>query len=120
MERKTNLEVLRIISMVMIIAHHYALHSGFDFLSNITINQVIVHILTLFGKVGVALFILISGYFYDKSNFTVKKFISLILKVWIYSALGIILGIIVNDNRINPISIIRSIVPVITRTLLVC
>ncbi len=32
-ERKSSIELLRIISMLLIIAHHYACHGGFDFIN---------------------------------------------------------------------------------------
>lgn len=63
----------------------------------------------MFGKVGVCLFIIISGYFYNKSNFKIKKIITLILKVGAYSILGLIIGILINSDKLNVINIVKSV-----------
>lgn len=73
-ERNSNFEILRIISMIMIIAHHYAVHG---FVSNdleYSFNRYIVGILSLGGKLGNTIFILISGYFMVNSRITKKKY----------------------------------------------
>ncbi len=41
--RSSNLEILRIISIIMIIMHHYAIYSGFEFENTITVNKVIIN-----------------------------------------------------------------------------
>ncbi len=61
--RLSNLELLRIISIFLIILHHYTVHSGFNFSSDVTVNKVIVQLLSMGGKLGVNCFVLISGYF---------------------------------------------------------
>ena len=60
--RECNFELLRIISMLMIIMHHYVIHNN---LINIGIfqNKVIAIFFAIGGKVGVNLFIMISGYY---------------------------------------------------------
>lgn len=81
-KRSTNLELLRILAMLMIITHHYALHSGFQFQDGVvTVNKIIIDILSMFGKLGVCIYIIISGYFYDKTKFNFKKLFNIILKV---------------------------------------
>ena len=109
--RDSNLELLRIISMIMIIMQHYALYSGFEFTAQITINKIVVEIIKSFGKLGVAIFIIVSGYFYDKTTFKLKKLLNLMLKVWIYSILGLIIGILTTSNKLNTINIIKSLLP---------
>ncbi len=112
LKRKSNLEILRIISMIMIVMHHYALYSGFLWENEITVNRIIVNFFEMFGKVGVVIFILISGYFYDKTKFKLKKFITLILQVWIFSIIGLIIGVISNSDKLNISNIIKSIFPI--------
>lgn len=34
--RKSNMELLRVISMLMIIAHHFSVHGGFEFSTNVS------------------------------------------------------------------------------------
>lgn len=88
-QRQSNIEMLRIISMLMIVAHHFAVHGGFEF-SDITLslNKAWIQFIQMGGKIGVDVFVLISGYFLISSD-SVKT--SKILKFWfqlfIYSIL---------------------------------
>jgi len=85
--RDSNLELLRIVSMILIIAHHYSVHGGFSLAdSALTINKVLVQILSLGGKIGVICFVLITGYFMITSSFKFKKLLKLVLEVFAYSA----------------------------------
>ncbi|MBR4284894.1 MAG: acyltransferase family protein [Methanocorpusculum sp.] len=84
--RNSNLELLRILSMILIIAHHYSVHGGFSLAdSALTINKVLVQILSLGGKIGVICFVLITGYFMITSTFKFKKLLKLVLEVLVYS-----------------------------------
>lgn len=109
-QRKSNLELLRILAMLMIIMSHYAKHSGFESSIFFT-NKFIIDILSAFGKLGVALFILISGYFNKKMNFKVKKLLDLLSKVWIYSMIGLIIAIFSRSELLGTVNIIKSIMP---------
>lgn len=85
MERKSNMELLRIISMIMIILHHYADHGGFVFENGeITLNRIFLQAVHLFGKMGICVFVLISGYFMVESTFRWKKALKLVLEVQFY------------------------------------
>ena len=84
--RSSNLELLRILSMILIIMHHYSVHGGFSLIDQtLTINKLFVQILSLGGKIGVVCFILITGYFMINSSFKFKKLLKLVLEVWFYS-----------------------------------
>jgi len=84
--RQSNLELLRIISMLLILMHHYSVHGGFN-LSNVplTFNVFLVQLLSLGGKIGVNIFMLITGYFMVNSKFNFKKLLRLGLQVLFYS-----------------------------------
>ncbi len=49
--------------MLLIVAHHYAVHGGFDFGDTLSVNRYVVQVLSSGGKLGVNVFVLISGYF---------------------------------------------------------
>lgn len=84
--RSSNFELLRILSMVMIVAHHYALYSGFSFDTHtLSAGRFFVQILSSGGKVGVNLFVLISGYFLLNATFRVKKAVQLLAEILFYS-----------------------------------
>lgn len=85
MKRESNIELLRIISMLLIVAHHFAVHSGFVLPLGFSINKFVVQILAFGGKLGVDLFVLISGYFMVKSEFKIRKLIQLLIQTSFYS-----------------------------------
>lgn len=84
--RKSNIELLRILAMVMIVAHHLAVHSGFSGLS--TGNRLWVRFISIGGKIGVDIFVLISGYFLvNAKSFKLKKLIKLWSQIITYSSI---------------------------------
>ena len=111
--RESNIELLRIISMVMIILFHYVYKSNFQY-SNLTINVLFTKSCWFFGELGVNLFVLITGYYLSKSKPSIKKIILLILEVLFYNTLNIIIGYKV--GYINSIQNISTIFPIITGT----
>lgn len=78
-ERYSNIEFLRILSMFLIVVHHFAFH-GFDKAAVATSEAGWqVNSLLFGGGVGVAVFVLISGYFMVCSKITGKK----LLRLWV-------------------------------------
>lgn len=91
MDRKarcTNLELLRIIAMFLIIAHHFVVNSGitekYDF-NNITVNMLFLQFLGMWGKMAINIFVIISGYFMCNRKLTVKRFCKIYLEAKFYS-----------------------------------
>ena len=84
-ERNSSFELLRIISMFLIVMHHYALYGGFNFFSPFSTKLLFVQGLEMGGKLGLNLFVLISGFFLCKSNFKWQKLIKLEIEVIFYS-----------------------------------
>lgn len=83
--RDSNIELLRIIAMLFILFHHYALYNSLYNLDVSNINKYIGIILFSLGKIGVNIFILITGYFSIQKKFSIKKLIKLWLEVVFYS-----------------------------------
>lgn len=86
-ERQSNLEVLRIISMILIVMSHCDEIFGLSDLysSTIGINKIITDWLHIGGQIGVGCFVLISGYFMIEQNITVKKILKMTGQVWFYT-----------------------------------
>lgn len=86
-ERQSNLELLRIITMLAIIAHHYVVNSGvtgqFD-LTSLNINTIFLQLWGMWGKTGINIFVLISGYFMCRSNLTVQRYLKVFLEAMFY------------------------------------
>lgn len=84
------IEYLRILAMILIVAHHFSVHGGYEFSDTCT-NSIIVDVFKLGGKIGVNIFVLITGYFSQSSKFKMKKVTNLIGVVTFYSiALGLV------------------------------
>ena len=60
--RDCNFELLRIVSMIIIIMHHYVVQSDFVNIP-VSFNKMIAILFSFWGKVGVNIFIMISGYY---------------------------------------------------------
>lgn len=82
--RSSNFELLRIICMLLIIAHHFSVHSAFSSNTSI-INLALIKFLKIGGKIGVNIYVLISGYFMINSHFKLKKLLKLICETAFYS-----------------------------------
>ena len=88
--RESNIELFRIILMLMIIAHHYVSHGGgvelYDF-DNVTGSQLFLELWGWGGKTGINCFLLITGYFMCMQEFTWRKFLKLYLEIKFYTLL---------------------------------
>ena len=86
MKRNSQIELLRIISMIMIVISHYTVHCNVDVVTlPLGINRFIMEASKL-GNLGVILFVLITGYFTinQKQSFKLKKLVSLVFQTFIY------------------------------------
>jgi surface polysaccharide O-acyltransferase-like enzyme len=84
-KRNSNFELLRIICIILIIAHHYAAHGNWDMDNTLSANKFFIRFLQSGGKVGVNCFVLITGYFMVNSSVTWKKIFKIGVQVWFYS-----------------------------------
>lgn len=90
-QRNTNLELYRIIVMLLIVAHHYVVNSGLTgasgpvFAAPLSGRSLFLLLFGAWGKIGINCFVLISGYFMCKSRITVKKFVKLLGEVLFYN-----------------------------------
>lgn len=90
--RESNMELLRIVSIFMIIVFHCAYKSGFDFSPGLSINTLILKCIWMLGELGTNLFMLISGYYMIHGQFKLKKLIRLLAEVQFYTWITIWLG----------------------------
>lgn len=104
--RSSNIELFRIISMLMIVAHHYVVNLGLlDYIDAKFALQFKDYFLLLFGwggKTGINCFVLITGYFMCESNITKKKFFKLLAECYFYA---IVLWILFFCTRYEPFSV---------------
>lgn len=86
--RNSNLELFRILLMLMIIAHHYVMHGGFREIwsaNDETGNSLFLALFGWGGKAGINCFILITGYFMCQKNFSWQKLCRLLFEVQFYA-----------------------------------
>ena len=86
-QRDSNLELYRILIMILIVAHHYVVNSGLiEFIGQAptSIKSIYLYIFGMWGKTGINCFILITGYFMCQSRITLRKFAKLVLWVLFY------------------------------------
>ena len=84
--RDSRFELLRILCMILIIAHHISVHGGYTITSESSaFNTFIVNTLCCGGKIGVNIFVIISGYFLVTSKFSFSKLLKLVSMVLFYS-----------------------------------
>lgn len=99
--RKSNIEILRIISMLCIICFHYVYKSGY-IVENLSINSFFIKIFWFFGEFGVNIFMLIMGYFMVHGKFSFKKLICLILEVDFYYLISMYIANKLGISKIEP------------------
>lgn len=86
--RESNIELYRIVLMLLIIAHHYVVNSGLlevMYENPLTGKSIFLFLFGAWGKIGINCFLLITGYFMCKSKITIKKFLKLFLEVEFYN-----------------------------------
>lgn len=85
-KRQSNIELLRIVGMLLIISHHYIVNSGIMETISLQDHPTKFTFLTLWGmwgKTGINIFILISGYFMCTSSLTIKRYCKIAFE-WIF------------------------------------
>lgn len=95
-QRNTNIEILRIISILFILFFHFLVFDLDKFhytFSNP--NMYVVYFLGILGKLGVDIFILISAYYMIESTFTIKKLFKLCGAIYFYSFIFFVMAIII-------------------------
>lgn len=87
--RQSNLELLRILAMLLIIAHHSIVNSGvsdlFDFSAMPSARQIFCQWFGMWGKTAINIFVLFSGYFMCQSEHSLRRIIKLFLQVQFYA-----------------------------------
>lgn len=113
--RNSNLELYRIIVMVLIVAHHYVVNSGLIGViqeSNNTLNSALMLLFGAWGKTGINCFVLITGYFMCKSQFSLKKLLKLYLQIAFYAMAIYLIFCITGHETFSPLKTLWKLWPV--------
>ena len=98
-ERKSNFELLRILSILLIISFHSVFKSGYQ-IYTLSLNNYLIKVCYFFGELGVNLFILITGYFMITEKMSIKRVILLITETFFYNLLNVLLNYFIAGKEI--------------------
>jgi len=116
-QRSSNLELYRIICMLMIVAHHYVINSGLAapdgvMMQNLhSANSLYYWLFGVWGKTGINCFMLITGYFMCKSQITLRKFLKLMLEVYLYKLVICAIFMIAGYEHLTGTRILQLVLP---------
>lgn len=108
--RHSNLELLRIVSMLLIVTSHYAVHGQWPEPVRLTWNELFIRSLGL-GNLGVNCFVLITGYYMISSRFKIRSILRIAMQTWFYSV-GFLIAFSAVGRSVDAETIVRSLVPV--------
>ena len=114
-KRDSNLELYRIIVMILIVAHHYVVNSGLTDViqqSPTEVKSIYLYIFGMWGKIGINCFVLITGYFMCQSNITLRKFSKLVLWVIFYNVLLYCIFLVSGKQQFSIKSLINALLPI--------
>lgn len=111
-ERKSNIEILRIIAMSVIILSHIATHGKVNY-GSICPNKIITEQYKFGGWIGDNLFILIMGYFQINKPFSCKRFLKLLCQVTFYSVILYAVSCLIGQSDFSMKTLFQSSVPLL-------
>lgn len=110
--RNSNLELYRIIVMLLIVAHHYVVNSGLGEVlqeNPLSGRSIFFYLFGAWGKTGINCFIMITGYFMCKSQITLHKFLKLLFEVLFYNIVIYTIFVITGYEEISFNSLVNII-----------
>ena len=114
-ERNMSLDLLRIISMLMVVWIHSFSHGGlFEALTPGSVNWYGANVLNAFGMVAVNCFVLLSGYFQCTSRFRLKRVASVWAQALFYSV-GLYLLVVALTGEFSVMTMVQSVLVMTTQ-----
>lgn len=117
-QRESNLELFRIISMHLIVAHHYVVNSGLTLPEGplatdpLSWHSIFLLLFGAWGKTGINCFMMITGYFMCTSHITAKKFAKLFCEVMFYHAGIYLIFLLVGYSQFSVGAFLKAFIPV--------
>ena len=109
-KRDSNLELMRIVSMIFIVLYHIILHGNFIDQSEGT-SRFLLLLIESFILVHVNSYILLTGYFQSKIKFKMSKLISINNAGWFYRVLFLIIFSILGIVKFTHVDIFTNLMP---------
>ena len=111
--RMPQFELLRVISMLLIVMLHFMSHGGVN--EKLVLGTPAYFIFSLFrtlAYLGVDCFILLSGYFLCESDFRLSRIVRTALQVLFYSCLGIVLAVASFHEKVGMKDLLFTLFPI--------
>lgn len=110
-ERNSNIELLRIVSMLLILLNHLAVHGIGNLTgSSVSINVFYVKVLGLVGELAVNIFVIISSWFMIEKTININKILKLVGEVFFYSFFIFIILIALNIIELSELSFYKILI----------
>lgn len=111
--RQSNIELLRIIAMIMIVFNHFGIHGANIKNPGLVINtnRILTDILSSGGKLGACIFIIISGYYLIDSSVSKKRINNIFQTMWLYSIIFFILNCFIKVTPLSLNLVLQSVFP---------
>lgn len=114
-QRESSLELFRILTMFMIVVHHYVVNSGLIGAifaqETLTCNSYSLLVLGGFGKIGINCFMLITGYFMCTREISYRKFLTLLFMLEFYKVVIYLIFILTGQEVFSLKGCVKALVP---------
>jgi len=117
-KRDSNLELFRIITMLLIVAHHYVVNSGLTaadgpiYASPMSGRSLFLLLFGAWGKIGINCFVMITGYFMCTSHITAKKFAKLLCEYMFYRWLFYLIFLLSGYSSFSIKALVKVAIPI--------
>lgn len=111
MKKNSNFELLRIVSMWAIVAHHFVLHTGIlD--QALSANRIIAQLYNIGAYIGVNAFFMISGWFCAEHKFKSARIWKVYSQTLFYSLAFFVLFVVLKPESFSLGNLLKSVFPV--------
>lgn len=109
--RKSNFELMRIISILMVIAYHILIQPGVFEMSNSSLKLIIKFIECIL-IVHVNSFVITTGYFQCENKFSFRKFLYLVNITWFYKVIALLIVLLFDLSSLTILEILKNLSPI--------
>ena len=98
--------------MLLIVFHHFALHGGIEY-TTFSLSNAYLNIIEFGGKIGVNVFVIITGYFSCTSKFSFQKIFKLLFAVEFYSLTLMIISLFTGAQEFRVMLFVKGVFPLL-------
>ncbi len=111
--RESNLELMRIVLMLLIVAHHMVVNSGVNLLwtsATLTPSGAFLTLWGMWGKVAINAFVMVTGWFMCRSKLTWRRYAKLLLQIYFWIIVGWVFLAVVGAQGVSLRAVAKSVV----------